>query len=235
MRTMHESRDPRRPVGEDGRGAAGALTGGKGGWRMKLPHALAILAVAAALGCDADYVRDSDAPVTLIVAAINEGLILDSDVRLGVDSTIICPDVVPVSLAVRVKNPTAPIDVVTNHILVQRYEVRFFRTDGRGIEGVDVPHRFGGALSSSVDAEDSGTSDVTVEVVRRQAKLEPPLSTITGFSLMTMFAEITVYGQTIAGKAVSGSGTMQVTFADFGDAETGCPATTTAGASGGQS
>ena len=64
---------------------------------------------------------------------------------------------------------------------------------------------------------------VPVQVVRRQSKLEPPLSNITGYQIVSMIAEITISGQTVAGQPVSATGRMQVDFADFGDAATACP------------
>jgi hypothetical protein len=63
--------------------------------------------------------------------------------------------------------------------------------------------------------------DVPIEVVRAQAKLEPPLRNLRtenfgGSALiLTCFAEITVHGRTLAGEAVSGSGRLQIDFADW--------------------
>jgi hypothetical protein len=54
-----------------------------------------------------------------------------------------------------------------------------------------------------------------VDLVRHQAKLVPPLSNITGVQIVTMFADVTITGQTIAQQTVSGQGTVQITFADF--------------------
>ncbi len=39
---------------------------------------------------------------------------------------------------------------------------------------------------------------------------------------MTMFADVTLYGQTISGKALRATGSAQVTFADFADGTTTC-------------
>jgi len=173
-------------------------------------------------GCAADYVTGNDAPVNLYIASINEGNVLDSDVRIGPTSSTICEDEVEVALAVRNKNPNAPI-VVPSHVLITAYEVRYFRTDGRGVEGVDVPYRITGNLASEVDVASSGTVAVPVEVVRRQAKLEPPLTSINQALVLTVMAEVTIYGETVSGKRVSSSARFQIDFADYGDDETSCP------------
>ncbi len=184
----------------------------------------ATLLVAVVSGsCTPSYVTGNDSPVNLIIASINKGSELDSDVRNGENSSFVCPDVVPVSVAVRNKNPNAPVPYVPGAVLLQSYEVRYFRTDGRGTEGVDVPYRITGNLSFSIDVANSGTSDVPIEVVRRQAKLEPPLSTIFQANILTLMAQVTLYGQTVAGQRVTASASFQIDFADYGDKLTACP------------
>ena len=91
--------------------------------------------------------------------------------------------------------------------------------------------RFGrdGYRSTSVadiarDAGVSGTATYAIEVVRAQAKLEPPLRTLQGATsgtlggalVVTMFADITVHGRTISGIPVSSTGSLQIDFADYG-------------------
>jgi len=74
-----------------------------------------------------------------------------------------------------------------------------------------------------VDVANSGTSTFPLEVVRRQAKVEPPLSSIFQTALLTVMAEITLYGETVSGQTVSASGRLQIDFADFGDKDQTCP------------
>jgi hypothetical protein len=174
-------------------------------------------------GCAPDYVTSSTAPVNLLIASINGGAVLDSDVRLS--GGTICPDTVNVALAVRAKNQNEVQITVPQHVLVQQYEVRYFRSDGRANEGVDVPYRYSGPMASEVDVALSGVTEVPVQVVRRQAKIEPPLSNITGAQIVSMIAEITVSGQTVAGQPVTATGRMQIDFADFGDTATACSTT----------
>jgi hypothetical protein len=174
-------------------------------------------------GCSPDYVTSNSARVNLIIASINDGAQLDSDVRNGEFSTFVCENEVDVAVAVRNKNPTAPAPSVPDAVVINAYEVRYFRTDGRATEGVDVPYRITGNLTLTVDVATSGTTTFPLEVVRRQAKLEPPLSTIFQSTVLTVMAEVTLYGSTISGDAVSASGRLQIDFADFGDTETACP------------
>jgi hypothetical protein len=196
----------------------------RGGWTMRIGGMAALVLALALTGCGtADYVTDSKASVLLLVAAVNEGAVLDSDVRLGVDSTLVCPDTVVVALALRNKNPGAEAPRIPGAVLINRYEVSYSRTDGRTQQGVDVPYTVNGSMSSALDVADSGTVDVPIEVVRRQAKLEPPLSAIQGYDIVTMFADITIAGETISGDSVTASGRLQIDFADYGDTSTSCP------------
>lgn len=199
------------------------LGDGSRGWRMKLCLAAAVGVGLGVAGCSPSYVTSTDAPVNLYITAINGGTVLDSDVRNGENSTFICPDVTTVSVAVRNKNPTAPTPNVPAAVLLKSYEVRYFRTDGRGVEGIDVPYRITGNLSLAIDVATSGGPSVVMEVVRRQAKLEPPLSTINQTAVLTVMAEVTLYGETVAGQAVSTSSRFQIDFGDFGDTVTACP------------
>lgn len=194
-----------------------------GGWPMRTGATVAAMMALALTACGtADYVTDSRASVLMIIAAINDGAVLDSDVRNGVNSTVVCPDTVNVSVAVRNKNPNVPSPRVPGAVLIQRYEVQYFRSDGRSGQGLDVPYTISGPLATAVDVADSGTTEVPIEVVRRQAKLEPPLSNITGFDIVSMTAVITLAGETVSGDAVTDVGRMQIDFADFGDSQESC-------------
>lgn len=194
------------------------------GYRAARLGGLGALALAALVsGCAPDYVTDNAATVNLIIASINGGAQLDSDVRNGEFSTFVCEDEVEVAVAVRNKNPNAPAPSVPSAVLINSYEVRYFRTDGRGTEGVDVPYRITGNLTFAVDVANSGTSEFPLEVVRRQAKVEPPLSSINQAALLTVMAEVTLYGETVSGQKVSASGRLQIDFADYGDIEIECP------------
>jgi hypothetical protein len=183
------------------------------------------LALALALGlglagCGADYVTNSQAAVNLLIMAINGGAQLDSDVRNGADSSFVCENEVDVEVAVLNKNPNGvAADVQT--VILDSYQVTYARSDGRGTEGIDIPYRITGTLTQAVPVGTNVT--FPLEVVRRQAKLEPPLSNIFQTTILTVFADVTLYGKTVSGQLVSASGRLQIDFADFGDTQTTCP------------
>lgn len=125
-----------------------------------------------------------------------------------------------------------------NDVMVERYEVRYFRTDGRNTEGVDVPYRFTGALGTLIPVNSDG--DIPFIVVRHSAKLEPPLKNLAfvngtgsggGLDILTVIAEITIHGRTTSGEIVRAAARLTITFADFADEDT----TTTTLAGGGGS
>jgi len=200
-----------RNLSRDGNSRGGALSLG------------AVVAVAAALamaGCSADYVENNEGPVLLLITAINNGAQLDSDVRNGEFSTFVCENEVDVSLTVQNKNPNAPTSP-SSTVQLESYEVKYSRSDGRGVEGVDVPFRITGSVATNVGIGDDVT--IPIEVVRRQAKLEPPLDNISQTTVLTVSAQVTLFGKTISENRVSAQARFQIDFADFGDTTTACP------------
>jgi hypothetical protein len=130
-----------------------------------------------------------------------------------------------VSLAVRAKNPKGPVSAtIPMHVILDQYSVRYFRTDGRDVEGQDVPYHFSSAMAGEVDVASSGATAFQIPIVRAQAKQEPPLRNlrlVTGTNplpgatitpVVTMIAEITIFGHTIAGEKVSTTGRVTVDF-----------------------
>ena len=172
--------------------------------------------------CSANYVEDSQASVILVVTAINEGAPITSDVRSETDdggSTIVNCNA-DVSVILLPKNPGAVGIGPSEAVVISRYEVTYARTDSRGAEGVDVPFRIVGPVSLTVPP--NGTATFPITIVRHQAKFEPPLVNIDGASLMTMAAQITLYGETISREGVTASGSVQVTFGDFAEGSETC-------------
>jgi hypothetical protein len=184
---------------------------------MRVRAVAGIVAGLAMVACSADYVEQSQATVLLVVTDINKGTPILSDVR-GTGGTIInCQTSITVtSLA---KNPTAPT-VVTENVVLQRYDVSYVRSDGRAVEGVDVPYRFSAPMTATVMPTE--VKQVIIDIVRHQAKLEPPLSNITGLDIVEMTANVTVYGETISRQAVSASGVATIRFADYADGTKTC-------------
>ena len=174
-------------------------------------------------GCTADFASNGDSPLLLLMTGINNGNVLFSDVNLG---GAVCPDFVSLRLENHPKSPTLGQLDWRGDLVVERYEVSYFRSDGRGVQGVDVPYTISGNLATEVTFRNAAS--LVIEVVRRQAKLEPPLSNLVGAGnppVLTMFADITLHGRTNVAAAVSATGRLQIDFSDFADAGAGttCP------------
>jgi hypothetical protein len=208
---------------------------------MSTPHLSSIVAriavvtacVIASSSCGSDMLRTGRSPSYLVVQNLmgqagggTSSAVLLSDVQVLVDQTIngqrvkvptFVNDNVVATLRVDLKNPTVGATAI-NSITVTRYSVRFKRADGRNTPGVDVPYGFDGAVSVTIDA--GGSGDVAFELVRHQAKLEPPLRNLVGLGgigFISAVAEITFYGRDQNGNEVTASGSMDVQFGDFAD------------------
>lgn len=105
-----------------------------------------------------------------------------------------------------------------NNITFTRYRVEYRRTDGRNVEGVDVPYSFEGASTFTVPSSGSVTAGFIL--VRVQSKLEPPLITLEGDGgsiVISTIANVTFYGKDQTGVDVSVTGSISVNFSDWGD------------------
>ena len=184
---------------------------------MRISGVLALAAALALVGCGDDYVTDSQASVLLVVRSIEDGNPVMSDI-ISEENTIVNCDVV-VEAEVVVKNPGAE-STRRDSVTVSSYHVKYTRSDGRDIQGQDVPYEISGPLTATIPPGDSDTFSVTA--VRHQAKIEAPLKNITGLDLVTMRAEVTIFGETLNGDGVTGAGSVQITFADYGDGTETC-------------
>jgi len=101
-----------------------------------------------------------------------------------------------------------------NFITVTQYHVEYVRSDGRNVQGVDVPFAFDGAATATV----TDTASIGFTLVRNQAKLEAPLKALVTSGLpITAIARVTFYGHDQTGREVSVTGDIEITFANFGD------------------
>ena len=168
--------------------------------------------------CSANYTTNNTSTVLLLIAAVNGGSPLASDVLK--DGAVVA-DSTTLAVAVRFKNPNiATVPQIPSAVLIERYEVKYRRSDGRGVEGQDVPFSISGNVTAGFDVKTSGTDPLNIEVVRAQAKLEPPLRNLQnagGSIIVTMFADITLHGHTISGQTVTGTSSLQIDFADWAD------------------
>jgi hypothetical protein len=205
-------------------------------WRKPMRCAAGVLVAAAAVaaaGCTPDWATSNETPFILEIARIagpGGATPFLSDVSFPVEN-----DEAQVTVNVFRKNNNPDMGTsAVEHVYLTRYEVRYFRTDGRDVEGVDVPFRVTGPLgnlrfhTAGPDAEQEQTINITL--VRHQAKIEPPLANLRGGTLtdtqafqlpnafvLTLIAEVTIYGETVQGKGLKATGNVQVTFADFPD------------------
>jgi len=175
----------------------------------------------------ADLARTGSGPSFLVVQSIlatrGGGTVVSGN---GLESDVVTNgtafnDFGQATIRVELKNQvstTAPTAI--NSVTINRYRVRFRRTDGQNREGIDVPFSFEGASSTTIDA--GGTGVVTFDLVRPQSKLEPPLRTLVGnggLIVISTIADITFYGFDQAGNDVTVTGSIDVRFADYGDSQ----------------
>ena len=93
--------------------------------------------------------------------------------------------------------------------------MRFFRADGRNTQGVDVPYEFDGAFTATVG---SNNPQPVFTIVRNTAKNEAPLAALKSSRvIITVFAEVTFYGQDQTGHETSTSARISIDFGNFAD------------------
>jgi hypothetical protein len=187
--------------------------------------ALAVLASTVSCG---DVVRQGRGPNFLIIDSLQgsrgggtsfTGGPLLSDVQTGANGAIV-NDTGQVVLRL------VPKDVATtgvsnapssnNDVTINRFRVVYRRTDGRNVQGVDVPYSFEAATTATVRA--NGTAPVVFELVRHVAKAESPLIQLkTNLVVITTIGDVTFYGRDQVGNDISATGSIQINFADFAD------------------
>jgi len=175
---------------------------------------------------------DSKSDSLLLVVSIvgtdiedSEANFLESDV-VDTDSNgnaTVADDAAVVTFTARTLNPNPLFDdpSIYSNIFVERYVVSYIRSDGRSMEGVDVPYSFEGAMSAlvEVDSEES----VSFIIVRAIAKLEPPLVDMAkgrGEGQLNVKAKIDFYGKDTLGNSVKATGYLSIFFADYAEQET---------------
>ena len=196
-------------------------------------------------GCTPEWARDNETGIFMEIAAIEgaaggtqEGggdgaAVLFSDVA-SLGNTTINDDAI-VLVNVYRKNPNVEATSPLEHVRLESYQVRYLRSDGRNVEGVDVPHRITGPINSVRFHTPTGTGELEIEVpiviVRQNAKREPPLVNLVGNTsagqtlgrvqgegFIFTTAEITVYArQVTTGEALQATGRLQVAFGDWID------------------
>lgn len=201
--------------------------------------AVALCAIAAT-GCG-KYVREQGrAPAQVVIATIEAasgaqpdkfGTTLSSDVITNVKQQqggqeVLVPTIFAdpgrVTMSLILKDPgqtgvsTAPSPL--NQVTFSRYHVSYRRADGRNTQGVDVPYAFDSALTFTVPAD--GTVTAGFELVRHVAKQEAPLATLkVNNPVLSTIADVQFFGRDQAGNDVTVTGSIGVSFGNFGDPE----------------
>lgn len=208
----------------------------------------AAVACAAALSGCSETIREGRGPVQAMVTTLEAapgaepnkfGGTLSSDVLtlvkkdengVKVKVPTIFSDAGRVVMTVALKNPGVPgsptSPTAMNDVTFTRYRVVYTRADGRNTPGVDVPYPFDSAATFTARVGTPVTAGF--ELVRITAKEEAPLRSLcssTPYCLtisntfIGTIADVTFYGQDRAGNDVTASGSIGVTFGDFGDPE----------------
>ena len=189
---------------------------------------LAVLTLAAASASCGSAVREGTGTSFLVIGSLEGasgaepdafGGLLQSDVVTVVNNRpTVFSDNGRVTFRLALKDPGpagSPLEPTQNQaITVNRYRVRFIRSDGRNTPGVDVPYGFDGAFTLTV----TGESQATFELVRHVAKAEAPLGALANnFTIISTVAEITFFGRDLTGHEVSVVGHLTVDFGNFAD------------------
>jgi hypothetical protein len=204
--------------------------------RLRFIGFVAVVAAAAAGSSCSSSLRESRAPVLLVVNSLQGaptgganansfGAPLLSDVVVMLRSPAPCTDTSPcptiyndlgqADIGMVAKNQdVAPTP--NNQVTISRYHVEYVRADGRNAPGVDVPYAFDGSASATIAP--GGTTVIPFELVRHSAKLEAPLASLANnLTFIYTIAKVTFYGRDLAGNDVAVTGSVSVNFGNFAD------------------
>jgi hypothetical protein len=189
----------------------------------------AVIALAFAATSCGKLVREGTSSSYLVINQLqgspglsgNFGSVLQSDV-LNVDEQTkkasTAADQGQVTLALALKDPGSSTNLNTptpnNYVTVTQYHVEYVRSDGRNVQGVDVPYAFDGAVTATVQS----SATVGFTLVRIQAKQEAPLQALAGgggAQAISTVARVTFYGHDQTGREVTVTGNIEVDFADW--------------------
>lgn len=145
---------------------------------------------------------------------------LQSDVLEGdLPTGTIVADIISATLEAKLKEPESigAGPSYKNRIFIHTYEVRYIYVDSLGMPSTAVPATFQGRLSVGIDIDASASIEFVI--VREQAKAATPLSDIfDNTNVLQVIAQITFYGDDIAGHPVEATGYLTIYFADYADA-----------------
>ncbi len=196
----------------------------------KANYLLKLLAILPAIyffiSCNA-VENETDSSSILVVENImgqdieeNEANFLQSDVVYQDPTTgaeTIHADIATASLSAKLLNPlsvTGPSQY--NDIMLDRYVVTYFRSDGNNTEGVNVPYSFEGQMSVNIPIDSE--VGVSFVIVREVAKLEPPLINLQAardVGVLQIHAKVEFFGHDMANKNIKATGYLDIFFANY--------------------
>ena len=199
--------------------------------------AAACLAATLAAGCG-EVARSGRSPVQIVVVSMEgaSGAAADtfsgtvrSDVvtmvqrQVGGESVQVSTtfdDPGRVTMRLVLKDQGVPGSVASpsllNAVTVNRYRVRYLRSDGRNVEGTDVPYAFDSASTFTIPPDGDVTAGFTL--VRHTSKYEAPLASLANSSvIISTIAEVTFYGHDQTGNEVIATANIGIFFGNFGD------------------
>jgi hypothetical protein len=152
----------------------------------------------------------------------NEANFLQSDVA-RVDTTTgvsyVTADTATATLKASMLDPKPALGASQySDIIVTRYCVSYSRSDGKSVEGKDVPFSFEGSLSTLIKV--NSTADISFVVVREVAKLEPPLVNLANSrdeGVIQCTAKIDFYGHDVVNNTVKATGYLAIYFGNYID------------------
>lgn len=128
-------------------------------------------------------------------------------------------DVGRVTFSLVLRDPGSPGVANTpselNAVTITHYRVVYRRTDGRNVQGVDVPFAFDSGMTITVAP--TGQGQQTFDLVRVSAKFEAPLQAlVVNGQAIDCIADITFFGKDMHNNDVAVTGSIGITFANFG-------------------
>jgi hypothetical protein len=202
--------------------------------RSLLVPAVALAALAS--GCGSALQQGGDAPVVVVVNAL-EGAsgaepdefasVLFSDVVTYVKQTVggqetlvrtVFADNGRAILTLVPRNAPESSPSGLNSVTFTSYRVSYRRASGSSTPGVDVPAPFETAGTFTVPAQ--GTATFHFELVRHAAKESAPLAALEfNGQIISAIADVTFFGRDQAGNSVTVTASVAVNFGDFADPE----------------
>jgi hypothetical protein len=197
---------------------------------MKLKLLVLVIAALALGGCLAKE-DDSTSASFLVISSLT-----GNDLQGKAGSTTVFSDVITNGSIINdsavavvgalTYNPTADsaahdITYYMN-VVIDQVDVEFLRTDGKNVEGVDVPYHFSQPVNILVEVDK--TASLPFVLIRHVAKMETPLIQLRDVPseefVLQLVAKVTVHGKDLGGHRVAPvSGYLTVWCANFADSE----------------